>query len=164
MAASLYTPHFVKHFQCIGDRCEDNCCHSWTISIDKITFRNYERHPDLAVRSLSKLHIRKVKQSNEHWGEIQLDEQGACPFLDENRLCQIHSKAGAEALSHTCKTYPRAHSRIGNQVRKSLMLSCPEVCRQLLLDPMAMQTEVAELEQRLPFAPPPLPPWRPCTA
>lgn len=155
MAASLYTPHFVKHFQCIGDRCEDNCCHSWTISIDKITFRNYEQHPDPAVKALSKLHIRKVKQSNEHWGVIQLDEQGACPFLDENRLCQIHSKAGAEALSHTCKTYPRSQSRIGNQVRKSLMLSCPEVCRQLLLDPKAMQTEVTQLEHRLPFASPP---------
>lgn len=155
MAASLYTPHFVKHFQCIGDRCEDNCCHSWTISIDKLTFRSYEKHPDPTVKTLSKLHIQKVKESNERWGEIRLDEQGACPFLDENRLCQIHSKAGAEALSHTCKTYPRAQTRIGNQLKKSLMLSCPEVCRQLLLDPMAMQTEVAALEQRLPFAPPP---------
>ena len=155
MAAFIYTPHFVQHFQCIGDRCEDNCCHSWTISIDKLTFRNYERHSDPAVKSLSKLHIRKVKKSNEHWGEIQLDEQGACPFLDENRLCQIHSKAGADALIHTCKTYPRSSSRIGNQLKKSLMLSCPEVCRQLLLDPMAMQTEVTELAQSLPFAPPP---------
>lgn len=164
MATSLYTPRFVQHFQCIGDRCEDNCCHSWTITIDKQTFRNYERHPDPAVKSLSKLHIRKVKESNERWGEIKLDEQGACPFLDENRLCQIHSKAGPEALSHTCKTYPRAQTRIGNQLKKSLMLSCPEVCRQLLLDPLAMQTEVTELAQPLPFATPPPPPWRPCTA
>ncbi|MCX4035605.1 flagellin lysine-N-methylase [Aeromonas caviae] len=155
MAASLYTPHFVQHFQCIGDRCEDNCCHSWTISIDKQTFRSYERHPDPTVKSLSKLHIIKVKQSNERWGEIKLDEQGACPFLDENRLCQIHSKAGPDALSHTCKTYPRAQTRIGNQLKRSLMLSCPQVCRQLLLDPLAMQTEVTELTQPLPFAPPP---------
>lgn len=155
MATSLYTPHFVQHFQCIGDRCEDNCCHSWTITIDKQTFRNYERHPDPALKSLSKLHIRKVKESNARWGEIKLDEQGACPFLDENRLCQIHSKAGPEALSHTCKTYPRAQTRIGNQLKKSLMLSCPEVCRQLLLDPLAMQTEVTELAQPLPFATPP---------
>lgn len=155
MATSLYTPHFVQHFQCIGDRCEDNCCHSWTITIDKQTFRNYERHPDPALKSLSKLHIRKVKESNARWGEIKLDEQGACPFLDENRLCQIHSKAGPEALSHTCKTYPRAQTRIGNQLKKSLMLSCPEVCQQLLLDPLAMQTEVTELAQPLPFATPP---------
>lgn len=155
MAASLCTPHFVKHFQCVGDRCEDNCCHSWTISIDKKTFRNYEQHADPTVKSLSKLHIRKVKMSNERWGEITLDEQGACPFLDENRLCQIHSKAGPQALSHTCKTYPRSQARIGNQIKQSLMLSCPEVCRQLLLDPMAMQTEVTQLDQRLPFVSPP---------
>ena len=96
-----------------------------------------------------------MKESNERWGEIKLDEQGACPFLDENRLCQIHSKAGPEALSHTCKTYPRAQTRIGNQLKKSLMLSCPEACRQLLLDPLAMQTEVTELAQPLPFATPP---------
>ncbi len=35
------------------------------------------------------------------------------------------------------------------------MLSCPEVCRQLLLDPIAMQTEVTALDQRLPFTSPP---------
>lgn len=44
------------------------------------------------------------------------------------------------------------------------MLSCPQVCRQLLLDPLAMQTEVTELTQPLPFAPPPPTPWRRCTA
>lgn len=103
MAASLYTPHFVQQFQCIGERCEDNCCHSWTISIDKQTFRNYERHPDPTVKALIKLHIIKVRQSNERWGEIKLDEQGACLFLDEKRLCQIHSKAGLLLPAETLK-------------------------------------------------------------
>ncbi|MGN5112961.1 flagellin lysine-N-methylase [Aeromonas jandaei] len=155
MAAFLYTPRFVTQFQCIGDGCKDNCCHSWIISIDKATFRSYEKHPDPVIRSLSKQHIRKVKKSSEQWGVIKLDEQDACPFLDEKRLCQIHGKAGPDALSQTCKTYPRTQTRLANQLKKSLVLSCPEVCRHLLLDPMAMQTEETQLRQPLLFTTPP---------
>ncbi|MGN4992723.1 flagellin lysine-N-methylase [Aeromonas sp. 97A] len=154
MAAFLYTPHVCQHFQCIGDGCKDNCCHSWTISIDKATFRSYEKHPDRNTIPEQTTHP-QGKESNEQWGVITLDEQGACPFLDEKRLCQIHGKAGPDALSQTCKTYPRTQTRLANQLKKSLVLSCPEVCRHLLLDPMAMQTEETPLRQPLPFTTPP---------
>ncbi|WP_235461145.1 flagellin lysine-N-methylase [Aeromonas australiensis] len=155
MTAFLYTPRFVTQFQCTGDQCSDNCCHSWTISIDKTTFRSYQKHPDPVIRSLSAQHITKVKKNNNHWGEIKLDKEGHCPFLDEKKLCQIHKKAGPDALSHTCKTYPRSQIRLANQLKQSLVLSCPEACRQLLLDPMAMELEETQLDHSLPFTSPP---------
>ncbi len=71
-----------------------------------------------------------------------MDESGACPFLDGVGLCNVHKKMGAEALSHTCKSYPRQLRQFGTQHRRSLMLSCPEVSRQVLLNPDAMMVDV----------------------
>ena len=64
MAHTLVTPRYYQDFQCIGDKCEDNCCHGWTISIDKKTYRNYVSHPDLLIQSTAKQHIEKVKKSD----------------------------------------------------------------------------------------------------
>lgn len=131
-------PRFYREFSCIGANCEDNCCHGWTISIDKKTYRHYQRHDDLELRELAATHIRKVKKSDAHWGEITLNEHRGCPFLDQQGWCQIQSRAGAHALSDTCKSYPRVIQG-GIEVRYSMTLSCPEVCRKVLLDPSAME-------------------------
>ncbi|MFM4650239.1 flagellin lysine-N-methylase [Aeromonas bivalvium] len=141
MAHTLLTPRYYQQFQCIGDRCEDNCCHGWTISIDKQTYRHYVSHPDQLIQSTAKQHIQKVKKSNDHWGTIRMNEAGACPFLDGVGLCNVHKQAGPEALSQTCKSYPRLQSQFGEQHRRSLVLSCPEVSRRVLLDPQAMAME-----------------------
>ncbi|QXW31148.1 flagellin lysine-N-methylase [Aeromonas sanarellii] len=143
MTHTLVTPRYYTDFHCIGDQCEDNCCHGWTISIDKKTYRHYVSHPDQLIQSTARQHIEKVRNSDAHWGTIRMDESGACPFLDGVGLCNVHKKMGVEALSHTCKTYPRQLRQFGTQHRRSLMLSCPEVSRQVLLNPDAMMVDVA---------------------
>ena len=35
----IITPEYIKNFSCIVDKCEDHCCHSWDISIDKSTYQ-----------------------------------------------------------------------------------------------------------------------------
>lgn len=142
MTHTLITPRYYTDFHCIGDQCEDNCCHGWTISIDKKTYRHYVSHPDQLIQSTARQHIEKVKKSDAHWGTIRMDESGACPFLDGVGLCNVHKKMGAEALSHTCKTYPRQLRQFGTQHRRSLVLSCPEVSRQVLLNPDAMMVDI----------------------
>lgn len=39
-------PTYVNEFKCVGGKCEDNCCNSWGIHIDKITFKQYENVQD----------------------------------------------------------------------------------------------------------------------
>lgn len=145
MPITHLTPQFYRQFHCIGGACQDNCCHGWTIHIDRQSLRHYLSHPDPELKRLAGKHIRKVRKSDAVWGEIRLDKQGACPFLASDGLCVIHSKAGAAALSNTCQGYPRLALNQGGERRHSLTISCPEACRQLLLNPAAMQLTVAQL-------------------
>ncbi|WP_279495919.1 flagellin lysine-N-methylase [Aeromonas veronii] len=107
----------------------------------KKTYRTYSSHPDLWLRTETMKHIQKVKKDDHNWGQIILNEEGYCPFLSDG-WCQIHKEAGVDALSNTCRSYPRVETRFGDNLKLSLTLSCPEVCRQVLLNPDAMAMEV----------------------
>lgn len=69
---------------------------------------------------------------------MKLEPSGNCAFMDEDRLCKVHSRLGAAALSNTCATYPRSSRIFKNEQQKTLALSCPEATRQLLTSPDAM--------------------------
>ncbi|GIU22973.1 flagellin lysine-N-methylase [Shewanella sp. MBTL60-007] len=139
MKHSLIRPSFVTNFSCIGGECEDSCCYGWSIHIDKQSYKKTLAHSEL--KTLAKTALKKVKKSEQIWAQAVLNEEGACGFLDENNLCQIHAKAGEALLSNTCKTYPRmAHMRGGDRY-DSLSLSCPEAARNILLRPDAFRVE-----------------------
>jgi lysine-N-methylase len=69
------------------------------------------------------------------FARIPLSAQASCPFLDGESLCGIQKQLGAEMLSVTCATYPRAVSKRGSETENALNLSCPEAARLTLLDP-----------------------------
>ncbi|MFQ1618483.1 flagellin lysine-N-methylase [Aeromonas veronii] len=140
-----FVPRFRSTFHCIGSACEEHCCQGWSIQIDKPTFRLYWFSDDERIRATARGCLQKTKSSNYDWGLVKLDEQGVCPFLDSDKLCTIHRLLGESALSNTCSTYPRTTGTFLNQKKESLTLSCPEACRQLLLDPDAMLIETEEL-------------------
>ena len=133
----IIKPGYVTLFQCIGPECEDSCCNDWRISFDKKSYKNTIKHPLLATTA--KNAFIETKKSANDWADIRLNEQGACPFVNEQKLCDVHAKAGVQALSHTCKTYPRIHKVIGGNKHESLYLSCPEVARLVLFNPDAFQ-------------------------
>lgn len=139
MPVTHLTPRYYQQFSCIGGACEDNCCHGWSITIDKKSLRSYLGHADAVLKKMAATHIRKIRKSDEQWGEIRLDEQGACPFLDNAGLCVIHAKAGPDALSNTCQSYPRISYPQDQEIRHTLTLSCPQAVRCVLLDPHAME-------------------------
>lgn len=37
----LRTPSYYDDFECIADKCTDNCCVGWEIDIDEITAEKY---------------------------------------------------------------------------------------------------------------------------
>ncbi|MEZ9197107.1 flagellin lysine-N-methylase [Shewanella sp. 10N.286.54.B9] len=139
MEKSLVRPSFVTNFNCIGSECEDSCCYGWNIYVDKQSYKKTMAHPEL--KDLAKTALKKVKKGDSSWAKAVLGEKGACGFLDNNQLCQIHAKAGESLLSHTCKTYPRmSHMKDGDRY-ESLSLSCPEAARKILLQPNAFHFE-----------------------
>jgi lysine-N-methylase len=73
--------------------------------------------------------------STADYARISMTAESTCAFLDSDRLCGVQKKLGAEALSVTCNTYPRAISQVAGEVEEALNLSCPEAARLTLLEP-----------------------------
>ncbi|EPM7551687.1 flagellin lysine-N-methylase [Citrobacter freundii] len=132
-------PHFVTTFQCTGTQCRDHCCKSWNIHLDKSTVNKYASSKNEIIKNIAKENIILLKKDITQWGMIKLaDDTGNCPYLTEDSLCQVQKKLGAQALSTTCKKFPRIERIYKNDVRKALNLSCPEVTSIILTDPHAM--------------------------
>lgn len=132
----MLIPDYMEEFRCIGSDCPDSCCQGWTVAIDQPTYRKYRKVTDPALRERLHRHVvrnRNGARSADQFARIRLDKRGACPFLTEARLCEIQSRLGAAALSHTCRTYPRTVNRVDGVPEMSATLSCPEVARLALL-------------------------------
>jgi hypothetical protein len=136
---SVTQPKLVADFSCVGGACREHCCQGWTISFDKSSVNRYQNSKNAAIRHTAKTAIKVTKKQYENWGEVIFHtESKSCPFMDAEKLCAIHGSLGAEALSPTCSTFPRASRIYKNDVEKSLNLSCPEVTRLLLSDRESM--------------------------
>lgn len=139
-------PHYLSIFSCIGDKCEDNCCYGWNISIDKNVYEKYRKISDNELKSILDKNVKRNRSnpSNESYAKIKLDCNEQCPFLNENKLCKIHKNLGAEYLSKVCTTYPRETNLVDQKYEKAATLSCPEVARLILLNPEIMEFDEVE--------------------
>ncbi|WP_131997246.1 flagellin lysine-N-methylase [Acidipila rosea] len=128
-------PVYEQRFRCIGAECEDTCCAGWTIPIDKASYEKYQLLPASALRTKVEQHLLLTpeKNSDAYYASIQHDSRGFCPFLEES-LCGLQKKHGPEYLSHTCANYPRSSRQIDGLTEKTLLLSCPEAARLVLLE------------------------------
>lgn len=123
-----------NNFECIGSLCEDHCCKEWVISIDKSTYKKYEKEKNKEFKEVFKNGVVKVKDGGKHnYAVINLKNDNTCPFLDNKRLCSIYKIMGSKNMCHTCKVYPRYSAQVGDIIQKTISLSCPEACRKVLL-------------------------------
>ena len=136
----------MKDFNCIGSKCEDSCCIGWKVFIDKSTYQKYKKIQDIGLKPLFQKMINRehTQNNNVSYGKIKMLENGGCPFLDEESLCKIHRKLGAEYLSDTCALYPRHVNQIDGRLERSAVISCPEIARAALLDSRGIRFEQVE--------------------
>lgn len=113
---------YFDEFRCLMDKCPDNCCHGWSISVDETT---YNKYVNLNIPQLDT----KIKSTKPH---TIIKNMGKCPFVTEDGLCSIHKEYGEEFLSDTCKTYPRFVSEYGDLFIENIGLSCPAVAQWLV--------------------------------
>lgn len=135
------SPRYMTRFACVGSACEENCCHGWSVSIDKATFTRYRDSKDPELAERFRQHIERRKGSGNptrDYARIKLADNLQCPFLAADALCDIQSRLGAKSLSSTCAHYPRHYLREHNEVSAFATLSCPEAARQALLFADAM--------------------------
>lgn len=123
-----YYPDYFDSFKCVGGMgCPDSCCHIWQITVDKKTLKKYNK-----VKG--QLGSRMREKIDKKTGNIEPHgEENRCEFLNDNNLCDIVLELGEDYLCHTCHTHPR-HEEVYHNVReRSLAITCPIVCKELIL-------------------------------
>lgn len=138
---SLLVPQYMREFTCIGSQCEDSCCIGWRISIDHTTYRKYQRVRENELQQALNEHVKRNRSnpSEANYAKAKLKPDSSCPFLNEERLCQIQLQLGETYLSDVCATYPRTTNLINDVLEKSATMSCPEAARLALLNPAGIE-------------------------
>ena len=142
----VLTPQYLGKFQCIGPKCEDNCCYGWKVIIDEKMHKKYKKVSDIELKTLISKNITRNRSnpSIENYSKIKMNSEGNCPFLCEDKLCDMQKKLGVGYLSKVCMTYPRISNVLNGFYEKSLTFSCPEAVRVALLNPKLMEFDEFE--------------------
>ena len=122
----IRVPDYFDDFKCIASECEDTCCAGWGIVIDDESYKHYMNvKGEFGERLRSEI----VTEGNENIFVLKGDD---CPFLTENKMCDIYNNLGEDSLCYTCRQYPRVMEEFGSLREICLSLSCPEACRIIL--------------------------------
>lgn len=140
-AEHTWQPRYVAKFLCDGAKCDSLCCRAWDITIDDET---YEKYRQLADSTDRKFILNNIKSAPEGSRLIKMDQARSCPFLREDLLCHIQRRYGAEALSQTCRSFPRHLVQLSGFQLRSLSMVCPVAAELALLSPEAMTMERVE--------------------
>lgn len=150
----LKADYFDK-FVCTASDCPQICCHGWKITVERETYEKYQQLEKLENISITE-HLKPADGVNKGAYVIQLNDQGLCPFLTEERLCGLQLKYGAEVLSTVCLKYPRIYNWVDGTVECSLTLSCHEAARIVLYKKEGiyfnLEEEEVEKYQKSPFS------------
>jgi lysine-N-methylase len=138
---------YMTRFRCIGGDCESSCCSGgWRIGIDRAHYEKTKsamgQTPALRREFDAKVtRVKGVTDDKQTYALIVLQPNGNCSFLGEDRLCGLQKRYGEEVLSDTCALYPRTLLMSAGRRELAGVASCPEVARQLLLAPDAMELD-----------------------
>lgn len=130
----ILKPSYLQNFKCIGGDCEDSCCIGWNIDIDKLTFRKYFRTKNSSMKENFKKYVYKNEEcefDEIDYGRMKILNNKWCPFLDNDKLCNIFKNLGEDYLSNVCHSFPRIYNVLNNTYELSLSMSCPEAVRLL---------------------------------
>ena len=134
----IRVPEYFKDFKCIASKCEDTCCAGWGIVIDDAT---YARYKNVQGEFGDRLRSEIVHEAGEN---IFVLKGNNCPFLNEEKTCDIYINIGEENLCYTCQQYPRYTEEFGSLREVGISLSCPEAARIMLNNSKKVEFELSE--------------------
>ncbi len=117
------TPSYYSEFQCIAEKCTDNCCIGWEIGIDADTASFY--------RSVGGDFGKRLQESITEDDTFILQGE-RCPFLNNKNLCDIIIHCGKDHLCQICRDHPRYFEWYGDLKEGGIGLSCEEGARLIL--------------------------------
>lgn len=118
-------PDYYHEFVCIAHKCRHSCCIGWDIDIDEDTMTLYN--------SLDSTLGEKIRANID--GDVPhfiLRDNGRCPFLNENGLCDIICECGEDALCDICFLHPRFKNFYSSFTETGLGVCCEEAARIIL--------------------------------
>lgn len=147
----ILMPSYMKSFRCVGSKCEDSCCIGFKVDLDKETYLKYNKIQNKEIKSIvTKSVTRKHNDKSEiSYGNIHMDDDKRCPFLNEKNLCKVYINLGEEYLSNTCTVYPRYLNKVDGKLERSATMSCPEAARLAILNKDGIMFEQVEEEEDL---------------
>ena len=119
-------PDVYGAFRCVGGKCPDTCCAAWEVVVDSRSAARYAVEPGPFGERL------RAAMTRDGEDTVFRLEDGRCPFLNRENLCDIYLTLGEGALCRTCTLYPRFFHVYGGITERGLSLSCPEAARLLL--------------------------------
>lgn len=115
---TIYWPNYYKDFKCKAGNCLHTCCAGWVIGIDEKSLKRFEGEPEVAS---------KISD-----GCFVLKDNGRCPFLRDDNLCEMILKHGEDFLCDICKEHPRFYNDFDDHTEAGIGLVCEEACRLVL--------------------------------
>ena len=123
----MWVPEHYKDFACLAGACRDSCCIGWELDIDDETYGRYLSETGPFGDRL-RAHMEDIEEDGEVFHTFRRDGR-RCPFLNPKNLCDICLTLGEDALCTVCTEYPRYTIRFGDELERTLTLSCEEAGR-----------------------------------
>lgn len=143
-------PEYIDKFKCVGGKCVDICCTGWGIYVDKKTYEKYEGIKEKEIQRFITDNIRireNCKNENVSYGEIKLNNEMMCPFLDKENYCSIQRRFGEEYLSNVCSSFPRIVNKVNDVYEISADISCIEAAKLVLLNKEKMKLKEVDKKE-----------------
>lgn len=132
MARPVFTLRYMTRFKCIADKCEDTCCVGMQILITDENRRTLEQTLASSEAERRKLDTELTPLDPPAHGyrwALGRDEQGACRFLQPNKLCSLIVRHGDAVIPDACALFPRVLSPTPDRIEVVASLACPEAAR-----------------------------------
>ena len=122
----LYAPDYYKSFRCIASACRHSCCKGWQVCIDDETLYRYR-----AVKGEMGERLNAALKEENGCAQFAL-QNGKCPFLNGEGLCDIILSLGEGYLSKICTDHPRFRSFLRSRTEIGIGIACEEAARLIL--------------------------------
>ena len=136
-------PSFFYDFRCKAQNCAHTCCRGWDVEIDEASFQSYRDEPGAFGE---RLRAAIGTQDGVHF--FRLRDDGRCPMLLDDGLCELIVNLGEDRLCDICYLHPRFYEEIGDTELAGLGLSCEAAAELLLARPLRFTIEEEQEEEK----------------